>query len=302
MEAARALTLDSLELLARVRHSPLNDTLTGGRLVSVAAKPYGNRPRFSSHLHVGMEVGIMLSGTTERYYEDYLCFAEAGDVWLCGMWEPHGWLVRGGGASRVIVNFLPEYLGEETLGSWRWWAPFAAPPRERPRVTDPALRARVLAIAEEMAPEIQRLEEGWQEAVRFSLLKLLFVLCREWRPPLQTEEWRPKSRDQLGRLLPALVLLRERQGAGPNLKEAAAACNLQRSQFSALFRRTMGASFGQFRLRLRLAHAAQMLRETEAGVEEIAAQVGFSDGSHLHRFFVRQYGCTPAGYRNGRAS
>lgn len=297
METPAAFSNEVLDLLARVRRSFLDDSLNANRLVSVAARPYDEvvRGRFFAHLHVGVEVGIILNGMTERFYEDYHCQAGRGDVWLCGMWEPHGWWVQGEGASRVIVNFLPEYLGEERLGRWHWWALFAAPPSQRPRVTDPVLRERVLAIAEEMAPEIQELGPGWQEAVRLSMLKLLFLLSRDWSPPFR--EGKRRSGNDLGRLLPVLALLRDYEGAGPTLLEAAAACNLQRSQFSLLFRRTMGASFGRFRLRLRLARAGELLLETEQPVEEIATRVGFSDGSHLHRAFVQQYGCTPGAYR-----
>jgi len=32
-------------------------------------------------------------------------------------------------------------------------------------------------------------------------------------------------------------------------------------------------------------------------VEAIARNAGFVDGSHLHRAFVRHYGCTPREYR-----
>jgi AraC-like DNA-binding protein len=36
---------------------------------------------------------------------------------------------------------------------------------------------------------------------------------------------------------------------------------------------------------------------SEMSAEAIAAEVGFADGSHLHRMFVRHYGCTPGQYR-----
>ncbi len=81
------------------------------------------------------------------------------------------------------------------------------------------------------------------------------------------------------------------------MDRAAAACNLSTSRFSVLFRRAMGVSYGQFSLRARLAQAAQRLAQGDATVEDVAGQLGFVDGSHLHRVFVKHFGATPAEYR-----
>jgi AraC-like DNA-binding protein len=295
MESTGELLADPFDLLARVSRSFLDDSLGSTRLISVAAGSYPEWMvgTFGAHLHVGVEVGIVLEGSVDRYYEDYQYRANAGDVWLVGLWEPHGWLPNQG-ASRVVLNFLPEFIGDETFGDLHWWALLSAPPSQRPMVSAPGLRARVLAIARELQPEIEQLGEDWQVAVRLSLLKLLFTLSRNWSPPS------PRAREgasHLGRLLPALALLRDTAGSGPTLAAAAAVCGLQRSQFSVLFQRAMGSSFGRFRLRLRLAYAARLLISTENPVSAVAEQAGFSDSSHLHRAFVRQYGCTPATYR-----
>ena len=63
------------------------------------------------------------------------------------------------------------------------------------------------------------------------------------------------------------------------------------------FRQATGVSFGKLRMRARLAHAAHRLLTTDATADIIAREAGFSDGSHLHRLFVRHYGQTPGQYR-----
>jgi transcriptional regulator GlxA family with amidase domain len=81
------------------------------------------------------------------------------------------------------------------------------------------------------------------------------------------------------------------------LDEAAEACGLGRAQFSIVFREVVGLSFGRFSRRLRLGVVAQLLLGTDRPVAAIAAETGFVDASHLHRTFVKHYGCTPNAYR-----
>ncbi len=69
------------------------------------------------------------------------------------------------------------------------------------------------------------------------------------------------------------------------------------SRFHLAFKGTMGVSFGQFTLRARTASAAHLLLWSNLGVQQIAAQTGFTDASHLHHAFVRLYGYTPGEYR-----
>jgi AraC-like DNA-binding protein len=86
------------------------------------------------------------------------------------------------------------------------------------------------------------------------------------------------------RLRPALDLV----DADPRrvvTADAARACNLSVSRFTQLFRSATGQSFRQYSLRYRLSRVAEKLRTSEQGLDQLAADWGFSDKSHLvHRF------------------
>ncbi|MFB3881366.1 MAG: helix-turn-helix transcriptional regulator [Armatimonadota bacterium] len=82
--------------------------------------------------------------------------------------------------------------------------------------------------------------------------------------------------------------------------EAAGACHLSESRFRALFRETVGVSFGTFELRRRLGAAVNMLTTTDAPVASIAEESGFTDGSHLRRELLEHYNATPSFLRHGR--
>lgn len=78
-------------------------------------------------------------------------------------------------------------------------------------------------------------------------------------------------------------------------ESAGLGAHLLKEAFPALF----GESVYAYVIRCRLAEAARLLRQTEAGVGEIAGRCGFANASHLARHFRRRYGQSPAEFRAG---
>jgi AraC-like DNA-binding protein len=250
-------------------------------------------------MHAGVEVGLVLSGREEVEIGDTLVDGRPGDVWLCSVSELHRYRVVAPNTRNLVLVFLPSFLGEEMLGSLPWTALVAAPPADRPR-SSAEMRPKLLQIGREMAAEISRQTDGWQSIVRFDLLRLLFYLSREWQYDSPNAA---AAMSNLGRIMPALELVHERMPGQVIRQEAARACGLGPSRFTMLFRELMGVSFTTFRRRTRLVLAANLLATGELAVEQIAERTGFSDASHLHHAFVREYGCTPGHYRRqARAS
>jgi AraC family transcriptional regulator len=65
------------------------------------------------------------------------------------------------------------------------------------------------------------------------------------------------------------------------------------------FRRYFGASVSAYQRRLRVDHAARLLRETSLPLSEVALESGFSSHAHLCRECKAQLGVTPSQYRAG---
>ena len=120
---------------------------------------------------------------------------------------------------------------------------------------------------------------------------------RQWSSPVRGPVTSDLYANYLPRLLPALTALRADPSRRLTVPQAATACGLARSQFSLLFRRVTGLSYGQFCLHARLVQAARELAASDRPIERLAVELGFTDASHLHRQFVKQYACTPAEYR-----
>lgn len=249
-------------------------------------------------MHQAFEMGVLLSGREERHFEDVVVPVEAGEVWLCAGWEPHGWRALEEGTRELVLQFLPDFLGEEVLGDISWLSIFSAPPDQRPRATTPEMREEALAIAHRLRHEMRERRRRWLTAVRLGLLQLLLLVSRDWEPRDHLGRSNVVRTGSLAKVLPAVRLVYSHPTRRLSLAEAAAACGLSVSQFGYVFRRVMGLSFGKFCMRARLAYVAELLLTTELPVESIAGQAGFSDASHLHHAFAKAYGCTPAKYRS----
>ncbi len=77
------------------------------------------------------------------------------------------------------------------------------------------------------------------------------------------------------------------------LDDAAARADLSRRHFSDLFRAHTGDTFLNTLTRLRLDHAAQLLRDGAHSVTGVAFSCGYRDLSHFYRVFRRRFGRPP---------
>ncbi len=278
-------------LVSRVAPPP---TLFHG---GVTALPYPGPA--GRHLHAAFEVQVVLTGEIEQYLPTWSQPLVPGSVTLVSPWEPHGWRALAPGTTLVSVHFDAGFLREVPVGEVRWTGLFAAPAPARPRAQSTRVREQVLPVARELALEMEHGSPGWLVAARLAVLKLLFVIGRDWEKPLIADGLRSGT-GGLARIAPALRLVHEHPGRRVPLAEAAADCGINRSYFSELFKALMGMGFAEYALRFRLAQAADLLLNTSACLDEIAASSGFVDSSHLHRCFTRRHGLTPAQYRDGR--
>ena len=249
-------------------------------------------------VHQGMEIGFVLKGRMERHFEELVFVAGPGDIHICSAWEPHGWRVAEPNTVSVVFIFLPEVMDNELMRGVPWLSFFTAPPRDRPRTRSQEMRRSVLALGELIGQEDHERRRGWMAAVQALFFQLILVADRYWERPHSLAVPGGVSASVFSRVLPAVILVHNDPGRDVKLAAAAAACQLHRSRFSAIFQQTMGVTFGQFRRRARLARVAHLLLTSELPVEAIADRTGFVDGSHLHRTFVRFYRRTPGEYRS----
>ena len=81
------------------------------------------------------------------------------------------------------------------------------------------------------------------------------------------------------------------------LADVAARVAMSESSFSRYFRRSVGQSFSDTVRKLRLAHACQLLENTDEPISTICHRTGYQNLSNFNRQFRRDYGITPGQYR-----
>ncbi len=250
-------------------------------------------------MHYGLEFAIVLAGRVKQIYPNWETIVGPGEAWLCGMWEPHGYDVVKAPARFVGCRIWPPLLASlrfSQAAGFDWFAPFAAPPRERPQAPRKS-RPRMRALAERLLA-VDHEPEGHQEVWPVLIvMETLLELTRNWTPP---SAHRRASLTVMSRVSPAIELVFARRRF-LSVQEAARACGMSRNHFSRLFGEVMGISFPQFALRYRLSCVAGQLTSTDAPIKTVASAWGFTDDSHLHHQFRRHYGMSPSEYRRRRS-
>jgi transcriptional regulator GlxA family with amidase domain len=85
-----------------------------------------------------------------------------------------------------------------------------------------------------------------------------------------------------------------------SLGELAKIARMSTRSLTRAFRNATGISIAEYRTRVRLQNAASLIEASELGIEEIAAQCGFRDASHLRKAWKAEYGQAPSKSRKTR--
>jgi Adenosine deaminase len=98
----------------------------------------------------------------------------------------------------------------------------------------------------------------------------------------------------------AMDLLRQVYEKPVDFGAIAKQLTISRSHFIRLFKRVAGVTPNRYLTNLRIKGACSLLRQTGAGVLEIAYLSGFQSPANFYRHFKEQTGLTPLEYRLGK--
>lgn len=258
--------------------------------------------KFHADTHYNFQIMVVLSGVQEVVYSEYRTTLAGGQLWWASCWEPHASRAARAHTDTVVITLSPELLGSASpFRDVNWLAPFFTPPADRPQARTRAARQKVLALARAILNLMQRQPPGWRTLQWLKIHELLVFLMAGWQPPNMPDR-APRHEDNVALLLPALQRIMDEPNAPATLNGAAKMCGLSRSHFSALFSRTMGTSFKQYALNVRLACASRLLRTTRLPVKTVAQRCGFMNLSHFYHVFFKHFQITPVTFQKQAAT
>ncbi len=81
------------------------------------------------------------------------------------------------------------------------------------------------------------------------------------------------------------------------LQHVADEAHLSAKYLSRLFKENTGVGFNEYRLKIKVQKAADVLKNTQCTVEQLAVQLGYKNPESFIRMFEKFMGCTPTQYR-----
>ena len=152
-------------------------------------------------------------------------------------------------------------------------------------------------------PTVQTaLDELWQlrDSHELGLIKLLSARLL-WEVKRQPVEASPSlryfTRSQVAIAREAREILCADLSQNHTAREFAERFQVSETSLKNYFRGVFGENLSIFLRGARMRRAAELLRDTELRVAEIAAQVGYENQSKFAAVFARQFGCPPLEYR-----
>lgn len=103
------------------------------------------------------------------------------------------------------------------------------------------------------------------------------------------------------RLAPALQGMLATPERAWTMEQLAQLCHMSRSTFLRAFRKVAAATPGELLMRVRMAQAAQWLKQAHRGIGEISEAVGYQSEAAFNRAFKRYMGAGPGQYRRDDA-
>lgn len=239
-----------------------------------------SNPRCLPHFHNSLELAFVIEGKTEAMMAGHPVSIDEGELFLVSGYTAHAYLNNNG--TRAILLIVP-------LGFIPLYAPlFARKVFSREKTADRALNGEVFHCLRRLLTLGQCCEQN-ENLVRSYIYVILGLLIQSIGLVEVSEE---KALSQN-----VLLYLQNSYRFPLSLEELSRRFGYSKYRFSHVFNKSVGCSLTQYLGSLRAQYAANLLRESDAPLLDIAMNSGFDSLRTFYRNFKSCYGMTPTQYR-----
>ncbi|KZN52700.1 AraC family transcriptional regulator [Pseudoalteromonas luteoviolacea] len=243
---------------------------------------------FEWHQHDCYELILTLGANGKRFLADDVHAFESIDLALILPTEPHTWdnTEQQAPVGDVVVVLWPKSLFAvdiselEAIQAWlnglEQGCVFSK---------DIALKVKEYMFEMNTASALKRLT---------LLSEVLFILMQA--KVMQSASVNASARN-VARMSPILELLKSRIACLPSLPELAGEVNLSVATLKRLFKSSLGTSYTQYCLTLRLKRAKHLLATTALPIGVIADRCGFNSSAYFNQCYKKHEGMTPNAFR-----
>ena len=150
-------------------------------------------------------------------------------------------------------------------------------------------------LLRKMAEQYRKKETGYEMAVKGCLCLLWASLVEKGISAARQIQL--KEERDLARIKEAMTYMQQNFSCKVSLEDVAQVVAISKSELCRCFRRVLKVSPMEYLIQFRLEEASRQLLSTDKSVTQIALETGFDSPSHLGRFFLKEFGCTPRQYR-----
>jgi AraC-like DNA-binding protein len=115
------------------------------------------------------------------------------------------------------------------------------------------------------------------------------------------DEWRERLRSMSPYVTRAVAHVAAHYKDDPSVAGVARAVGISPDHLGHLFDAVLGMRVKEYIIKVRILAAKRLLLQTDDGLDVLAEECGFADGSHMSRLFLRYTGQRPGKYRRARS-
>lgn len=256
---------------------------------------YSDKSENFYDIHYEYEVGIVVKGTVTRKYKGEQKTLLPGEVWVTGIWEPHGFELEETPSEMVVFILSPESLGKILPMGFNWIKIFSQDSSPIPKI-DEKYRQPILDACKELKEVVNQKSElslAWKANILTKILLYIVESNIAVYGKLHQHAGDIVEHDVIRKVV---NLIFSTHGL-VTVREAARKSMMSTSHFSRLFKKVTGVTFAKFALGHRIKQSAIGLADTNEPIKKIATDWGFIDSSHYTKTFEKYFGVSPSMFR-----